>query len=85
MGESLERLLAWRRARDRAPRTDRGAVRSADDSSDPAAALPRHADPVLGRALVLLGAGAGDGETDGGSAPGFDADLTAPLVADPVR
>jgi carboxyl-terminal processing protease len=57
-GETLERLLAWRRARDRAPRV--GDANPVGTPDDPAAALPRHADPVLGRALVLLGAGAAE-------------------------
>lgn len=48
-GEALERWVAWRRARDQAPDP------AAADRTASAAERPRQADPVLGRALAIIG------------------------------
>lgn len=50
-GETLESIRAWRVGRDAIPR-HAAAVASGSDGS--AASLPRHVDPVLGRALLAI-------------------------------
>jgi len=46
--QQLENWISWRRQR------DLGRVRQPNESVDPGALLPQHADPVLGRALTLF-------------------------------
>lgn len=48
-GETLEAIRAWRAGRDSIPRHA-----AAVDAEGSAARLPRHVDPVLGRALVAI-------------------------------
>ena len=48
--EQLDRWRAWRHDRDR-PTAARDAVLQSTSNADPAATLPRHADPVLARGL----------------------------------
>ena len=51
-GQQLERWLAWRRRRDRPQQVASDA--SSRPVADPAAILPRHADPVLARSLAVF-------------------------------
>lgn len=51
-GQQLERWLAWRRRRDRPQQVARDVNSHA--VADPAAVLPRHADPVLARSLAVF-------------------------------
>lgn len=51
-GQQLERWLAWRRRRDRPQQVASEA--SSRPVADPAAVLPRHADPVLARSLAVF-------------------------------
>ena len=51
-GQQLERWLAWRRRRDRPQQVASEA--SSRSVADPAAVLPRHADPVLARSLAVF-------------------------------
>lgn len=52
----LETVRAWRSRRDAIPRHG-AAIHPTADGDDPAATLPRHIDPVIGRALVALAVG----------------------------
>lgn len=56
-GETLESIRVWRAGRDSIPR-HAAVADSAGDASGSAASLPRHVDPVLGRALVAIHAAA---------------------------
>lgn len=84
-GEALERMLAWRRERDRAPRP---VAADAPPAGDPAASFPRHADPVLARALVLLGTADADGRDrlpdDDGASPAAESAPAGLTSAAPV-
>ena len=52
-GQQLERWFRWRRQRDWPQLADADATK-ADPVADPAITLPRHADPVLARALTVF-------------------------------
>ena len=53
--EQLDRWRAWRHDRDR-PTAARGVFHQSATNADPAATLPRHADPVLARSLQAFSA-----------------------------
>lgn len=75
-GEVQHELQSWRRGRDRVP----AGAASSPPAADPALSMPRHADPVLGRALALL-----DGDARLGTASAGTADRSGQLPSNSAR